>query len=298
MANVDVNTVATKVAQSIKGATVTPQSVSKGNGVVLTGLVIKGEKNMAPIIYIDDLIAEGMNEDQIAYDVVKTYYRYKPEDNLDADAMTDWGKVKGSIKAKAVNNTPENTDGRPYRVLEGTDIAIVYYVDLSEGDVAFPEVSGQTPTVNVRDDYMSSLGVTEQDLYEAAIANESVEIDSIGNVLAQIMGTLPASGEEAPMLVVSNDKKLFGAGLLADPEVLTQIADNLGDGYYILPSSIHEFLAVPGEGMDETKLAEMVMEVNSMAVAPEEQLSNNVFKYVGGKLTQVSSAPAPAVLVA
>lgn len=47
----------------------------------------------------------------------------------------------------------------------------------------------------------------------------------------------------------------------------------------ILSSSIHECIIVPDEGFDEKKLQNMVMEVNSTQVGPDERLSDNVYSY-------------------
>ena len=50
---------------------------------------------------------------------------------------------------------------------------------------------------------------------------------------------------------------------------------------YIIPSSIHEVILLPDSGKepDATALKEMIREVNSTQVAPEEILSDNLYYY-------------------
>ena len=85
--------------------------------------------------------------------------------------------------------------------------------------------------------------------------------------------------EEIPMFVITNDLKLNGAASIYYSDVLEKIAEKLRDDLYILPSSIHEVIAIPSKYGDLESLSTMVKEVNSTQVAEEEQLSDNVYLY-------------------
>ena len=61
-------------------------------------------------------------------------------------------------------------------------------------------------------------------------------------------------------------------------EVLSEVAEKFDNDLYILPSSIHECIALPAEG-DVLMVAEMVKVVNSTEVLPEEVLSDSVYKF-------------------
>jgi len=57
-------------------------------------------------------------------------------------------------------------------------------------------------------------------------------------------------------------------------------AERAGGDFYILPSSIHEVLIVPDNGMmDLAALENMVREVNATTVDPSEKLTDNVYHY-------------------
>lgn len=84
-----------------------------------------------------------------------------------------------------------------------------------------------------------------------------------------------------PMLALTTTEQLNGAGVIFCDRVLQKIHEKMGD-YYILPSSIHEVLIVPATcGLDRDKLKEMVCTVNRDQVAPEDQLSDEVYFYDG-----------------
>ena len=62
--------------------------------------------------------------------------------------------------------------------------------------------------------------------------------------------------------------------------------EELGEPYYVLPSSIHEVMVVrESEDMDIGKMKEIVKEVNLSTVEPEDLLSYEVFHYDGRKLS-------------
>lgn len=94
---------------------------------------------------------------------------------------------------------------------------------------------------------------------------------------ADIMfGEMPAG---IPMYVVTNSCQINGAVSMVFEDILHGLAEETGTDLYILPSSVHEVIAVPADiGSPET-LAEMVEEVNLGQVPLNERLSNQVYYY-------------------
>ncbi|MCD8300425.1 MAG: DUF5688 family protein [Clostridiales bacterium] len=81
------------------------------------------------------------------------------------------------------------------------------------------------------------------------------------------------------MLVLTNREKCYGdAGLLLGRDFFNEAMG--GRNFYILPSSVHELILVPGERMaDEYRLTQMVREVNRETVLNEEVLADHVYYY-------------------
>ena len=111
-----------------------------------------------------------------------------------------------------------------------------------------------------------------------------MKISSMAHVMAELAG-LPfpeVEEDEMPLFVVTNGDSRFGAGvLLAGQDAFHRIADVLKtDTFYILPSSIHEFLVLPAgdSPFGEDMLVSMVSEINASVVAPEDVLSDNVYR--------------------
>ncbi len=82
------------------------------------------------------------------------------------------------------------------------------------------------------------------------------------------------------LYAVTNHRRINGAAVLLYPELLKEIGERYGGGYYIIPSSIHEVLLLKDTGEERAEeLNAMVREVNETHVAPEERLSNHVYYY-------------------
>ena len=60
---------------------------------------------------------------------------------------------------------------------------------------------------------------------------------------------------------------------------LHDLAEKLGSDLYIMPSSIHEVIAVSTDMGNPNELAAMVAEINMDQVALDERLSNQVYHY-------------------
>ena len=84
---------------------------------------------------------------------------------------------------------------------------------------------------------------------------------------------------EQTLWIISNNRGIDGAVSMLYENELHELAENLESDLYILPSSVHEVLAVSTELTEPEELAQMVAEVNMQKVALEERLSNQVYHY-------------------
>ena len=74
---------------------------------------------------------------------------------------------------------------------------------------------------------------------------------------------------------------------------LHELAESLESDLYILPSSVHEVIAVSSDMGSPEMLAQMVVEVNMQEVSLDERLSNQVYHYDKDlrKLTLATDTP-------
>lgn len=154
------------------------------------------------------------------------------------------------------------------------DLAVVYYITVREE---------QFDTVHfiITNDTCKKLVITKEQLDFAAKNNTKrvgFQIRSMTSLLAEMQ---EFSEEdviiENSMWVLSNEDSLNGASVLLFPEYFEKLAQSLNCNFYILPSSIHEVIAVPIEGMELDELKMMVKDINSTEVVGDDFLSDNVY---------------------
>ena len=114
---------------------------------------------------------------------------------------------------------------------------------------------------------MDTKTVMEKMLVEAGAPEEVIE-------------ELRNEGElRLPMFVISNSARINGASGILYKDVLEKLASELEDNLFIMPSSIHEVLAVRERDADEVTLINMVGQVNDESVEIGERLSYSLYRY-------------------
>ena len=194
------------------------------------------------------------------------------------DGITDFGNVKDRICFRLVN-TERNRDflsAAPHRNF--MDLSTAYYICFEMSD-------GRFASVAVNDRIMEDWGVTEDQLWDTAFANTQkifpADVGRIHDVMAELAGAaMETPDEESGMVIVTNGKKWYGAGAVFYDTVLTHLTDILGEKIFLLPSSVHEFIALTDDGKtDPAILAEMVRNINREMVSEKEYLSDSVYHY-------------------
>jgi len=266
--------------------------VVKNNGVCMDGIVLKGESNIAPTVYANQLYQEyenGRNVEDIVFDTLRHLQRDMKIQDLDLERCTEWEFVKENVIFQVIGGE-ENQDRQgnsPFRKEE--DLILTYRVLLEAGEKGMASYL-------LTNAMQENLGVTEEGLYQAAVSNmprllppvlmnmENVieemlsdtvveKTDSLDEMLAEIK-------KDDGMYVLSNTQKCFGAAYAFYPEVIDKIAKAFDKDIIVLPSSIHETILVPHmPGADLAEFKAMVTEINETQVSPEEVLANQVYVY-------------------
>lgn len=133
---------------------------------------------------------------------------------------------------------------------------------------------------------LASSEISLEELDEAAKKNtekSGFSVRTMSEVMYELMGVNAEPETEEPdgpqTYVLTNARKLHGANIMLYKEYLEIAAEKMNGDFYILPSSIHELLAVPVSTAGIEQLREMVKEVNDNEVAPEEILGYEVYRY-------------------
>ena len=199
---------------------------------------------------------------------------------LEDETATNYDKAKKYLSLELIN-TARNEDLLAkvphYEVL---DMSVVYRLRLSNGH-------NECESILVTNDVLDNYGITAEQLKADALENAPkvfpVEVKGITEVLADSMGMTSeelSGGQPEIMYVASVENRVKGAGVLMYPGFLKKYADKIGADLYVLPSSIHEVLLVKDEGQfTAQELKDMVVDVNSSIVDPEEQLTDSAYHY-------------------
>ena len=197
--------------------------------------------------------------------------------------FTDFYRAREHIFAHVVNTewNRERLENLPHE--EIMDLAVVCSYRVDGG----PTGSGM---VMIDKSHIECWGITSSQLLALAKANTArkypVSLISISDLIHMIeseegMHFCPEREEEnAPMYILTNTEKYFGAYSIFYPNVQQHVADVLNTSYYVLPSSIHETILVPDSGLySPDELQHMVKSVNLTQVDPKERLSDSVYYY-------------------
>jgi hypothetical protein len=196
---------------------------------------------------------------------------------------------KKNITFSLVNSKSLKINEYPHR--SAGDAAVVY--SFSKKSI---EDSDKTFKAIITNDIQKKLGLSEEELFDLAGKNTQQMhpemIKRLGNVLFgdDYSKTDDMQDPSMSMIVVSNENSFKGASAILYPGVEDKVKDMIGGDFYILPSSIHEVLAVKKDGADLSALKEMVYSINRTEVEPKDRLSDHVFEIKDGKLVIAAEA--------
>lgn len=262
---------------------------------VKDSLVITREGNKAalPNIYIDDLYEEYKkcgNFEKVIKEAADNAQRYG---SIIQETVPDLDKDR--IKDNAVMclvNTAQNMEmlqDVPHRPFH--DLSVIYRF------IARQDSSG-IHSVIITNKIMEEAGLSPDRLFQYAAENTKklfpVRVLPMKDLLTEALAGMEEDygavmemlqqeiSPEETIWVITNSNGINGAASVLYEENLHQLAEGIGTDLYILPSSVHEVLAVSVDMGNPENLAEMVYETNMSSVPLGERLSNNVYHYDKG----------------
>ena len=275
-------------------ARVSVNEMTKNNGKVLTGLTILPEgENISPNVYLDGFYKDyqhGIDLDDVMDEIADVYLNgMKPAEEMGdiAQKFKDVEFVKDRIIMVAVNREKNAKLLETVPHTNHEDLALIYKVLISREDAG-------TATITITNDHLPYWNMTTAEVHELAMQNTRellpVSVMSMNDVMRDILGKDGMDEEmiavlcddrpaDQQMFVITNTSKVNGAASMFYEDVLSDLAEKMGSNIYILPSSIHESIAVSARMGGAEELAQMVAEINAGQVAPDEQLSDHVYLF-------------------
>ena len=260
----------------------------------LDGLSIRGSEpgmNISPTIYVNHMYEDYVTTENLNATLERAAEGFmkamEQKESINVNELTNAECAKDKIVFQLIN-TEQNKEmlaNMPHR--EFKDLSVIYRMVVKidgEGIASTPVHNGLAET----------LGFTEEQMFKLAAENTKrllpPVIKSMNDVMRDIfmkdgmppeiadmmLGEMPP---EQQMYVISNNKGINGAVSMLYEDGLHDLAEKLGSDLYIMPSSIHEVIAVSTDLGNPNELAAMVAEINMDQVALDERLSNQVYHY-------------------
>ena len=250
-------------------------------------LLSKDEKCVvSPTIYINDMYENYLRTG----DLRKTLREAaKAVDAAFKDAVMipslDISTAKDKIIFQLVN-TKQNEDmlkNLPHREFQDLSIIYRWVVSVDQRGIASSVINHNLA---------EKLGMDEEQLFNVAAENtrrilppvvlsmnEVMRDMMVADGMPQEMADHMLEEQEPIMWIITNENKIDGAASMLYEDKLHKLAERVGTDLYILPSSVHEVIAVSVEMGDPETLAQMVAEINMDQVELGERLSNQVYHY-------------------
>lgn len=236
----------------------------------------------------------GRSMEEIVENIVGNYESHKGDFNKHQDIqweISKFRKAKKKIYFRLINaeRNRELLEQIPH--MEFLDMAVVFYLLVSNEEEGIG-------SIRVSNELQERWGVSVREMYDCAMKNTEnlfpAKLTCLQSVLGKMlfkmeseeedgfnMDYLKISARAGEPLVLTNKNGINGFAVILYKDCLKTLGEQLGQDFYILPSSVHESLLVPanGEVGNPKQLRDMVREVNASCVEPEDYLSDEVYYY-------------------
>lgn len=272
----------------------------KNNGAVVVGLAFKkpGEK-VSPVIYVEPFyqeVCQGKPMDEILGEIAETAGEAMERNHFqDLPDIENYEKVKEYLEVKIVNTRANRKELKGLPHMENEDLSVMPVLKFP---IPGQDVCGK---VKISNELMKQWNVGMDKIMDQAWENtrqkEPPTLRGLGDVLCEVTTGHPLAGnlltetnsvqegQREMAYVLSNKSGINGAAYLASAETMEKISGLFPEGFYLLPSSVHEII-VMSKGTDDSRneinplqLGRMVRDINKTEIKREEILSDRVYEY-------------------
>lgn len=306
------------ISEKLEDGIVVIRNVKKNNGVFMKAVsIIRKEENATPTIYLKEYFREykwGRSIESICNEIFEVYMeginRFK--NNINIQDFSNFEQIKEKIYYKLVNydmNRKLLEDLPHFRFL---DMAIVFFimVDYDENGqatamihnqhienwniepdelrkVAFNNTWNKFPAIIKKmEDIIAEMimsDLLEDNCDDEGIIKEEFQYGTYGfaeveNIIREEVEELKAE-RDIEMYVLTNSIKTNGATCITYPNIIKNFSKEHNCDVYIIPSSIHEVILIPGTYWEKEKINKMILEVNANELDPVEILSDHVYVF-------------------
>ena len=197
------------------------------------------------------------------------------------------GNSKKNIVFRLINTerNKEYLKDKPHR--EFLDLSIVY-------NMTYHSSIGTIVSQAITNEMAESLELSEEQLFAYATVNTRrlfpPIVQNISDTVREMLtrSNFPAETKKEILRdlppqhfewIITNNTTVNGAIVILYENVLDELAQKLKSNLFLMPSSVHEMIALPSYLGDPKEMARDVATINKEAVSFEEQLSDHIYHY-------------------
>ncbi len=260
----------------------------KNNDTTRHGIVLKKrDEFISPTVYVDgfyqDFLRKKKTIPEVAQKVLEALEKVKEHAELYQDFSVEFEDCRDKIIYRLISYDRNRNYLETVPYLPFLNLAIVFNVVCN--------ISGHgLETITVTNELLDKWDTSTRELIRLAEENTPrllpVTMDSLTSILTKYIGitndieSSADSSSQMPMILVSNQSGVNGSAVMLYPGVIHRLACQYESNLFILPSSIHEIIAVPdlycGTGKE---LSRMVQDINQNHVGEEEVLADTAYYY-------------------
>ena len=262
-------------------------TIDSPDGMTDRLMVSVGESKMSMAFRLKEIyqsVEDGEDIDHAVYKMVNTI-----EDNISVvkekeqdvkSFITDYEKVKDNTYLRLIPGDSPVLKNTPHKMIE--DMALVVNVHLD----SFSDENGRSCVV-VSTPLMEMYGIDEAQLFADAeknsLANEPIVFKPLVDMIKDLISNdeVPNPEDVGIVTYIATNKSGFqGAAVAGYPDFAEKAAEAIGGSFYMLPSSVHEFILIKDDGRQNAKdLNKMVKNVNETVLEPRDVLSAQCYHY-------------------
>lgn len=262
-------------------------TINSPDGMTDRLMVTVGESKMSMAfrlkeVYSDFELGDDMNAivNRVCNTIKDNIPVANSKGNTVKDFVTDYNQVKDYLYLRLIpGNSPALKDA-PHKLIG--DMAEVVSVQIP----AMSDANGKS-VVMISNPLMDLYGVDQEQLFSdaemACTKKEPLKLVPLGDMIRHLIDLeeLPDPADVGiTTYIASNTSGFHGAGVVVYPDFFEKSVAELGGSFWMLPSSVHEFILIKDDGRQKASdLNRMIRDVNKNVLEPRDFLSDQCYHY-------------------
>lgn len=285
-----------------------PVRYLKNNGVVKENLqIFLPGQQVGHVLDPEPLFSRylaGEAMEKLVCEVVESYIKDEPQEIMDIwKVVRDYEKVKNRLFIRVINSHANQMLLSMCPYVSKLDLALTFRIEVCCGDEGLLSMTvdhtifnqWQIPLDRL---YRDALANTQKrfpgviiPVHRLLDADDTTDMLKYDTAEASTYTATQAQNRDDVMFAITNTKMFNGAAAVFYPGLMRKLSKEVGCDLYLLPSSIHEMMAVPAKYWDDpTLLKAVVADANETVVMKEDRLGDHVYRYSGRDDTFVIAA--------